>query len=467
MSDVFDLIVIGAGPGGYVAAIRAAQLGMKVACVEKEQALGGTCLRVGCIPSKALLEASEHFFQARHGLAAFGVKVGDVTLDLPGMMKHKDQVVHANVTGVDGLFAKNKVKRLLGSGRVAGAGQVGVKGADGKEELYQTKRILLATGSVPSGLPGIEIDGEVVGTSTEGLSYPEVPKTLVVIGGGVIGLELGSVWARLGAKVIVLEYLPRILNGTDAEVAALAQKLLTAQGLEFRLGCKVKVARRDGKIAKVAYQSAEGKEEILEADRVLVSVGRKPYTEGLGLAEAGISVDKRGVIETDAHWETSLKGVYAIGDVVKGIMLAHKASEEGVACVERMAGQAGHVNYDAIPNVIYTDPEIASVGKTEEELLAASVPYRKGSFPFKFSGRARALNSTEGFVKVLTHEKTDRLLGVHIIGPRAGDLIAEAATAMDLMASGEDIARACHAHPTLAEALKEAALATEKRAIHM
>ncbi|MFN7132050.1 MAG: dihydrolipoyl dehydrogenase, partial [Myxococcales bacterium] len=461
MADTFDLVVIGAGPGGYVAAIRAAQLGMKVACVEKEKALGGTCLRVGCIPSKALLEASERFHQVQHGLERFGVKVKGADLDLAAMMKHKDDVVKANTTGVDGLFAKNKVKRFLGTGRIAAPNRVVVKAADGKEETIETKRILIATGSVPSTIPGVELDGEVVGTSTEALDYPAVPKTLVVIGGGVIGLELGSVWARLGAKVIVIEYLPRILNGMDDEIAATAQKIFTSQGLEFRLGCKVKEAKKAGSGARVVYEDADGKQQVLEADRVLVAVGRKSFTEGLGLEAVGVKVDRRGVVEVDAHFQTSVPGIYAIGDVAPGAMLAHKASEEGVAAVERMAGQAGHVNYDAIPNVVYTEPEIASVGRTEDELKKAGVPYRRGSFPFKYSGRARALNSTEGFVKVLAHEKTDRILGVHIVGPRAGDIIAEAAMMMDMQASAEDLARGCHAHPTLAEALKEAALGVD------
>ncbi len=467
MADSFDLVVIGAGPAGYVAAIRGAQLGMKVACVEKEKALGGTCLRVGCIPSKALLEASEHFHQVTHGLEKFGVRVKGAELDLAGMMRHKDDVVKANTSGVDGLFTKNKVKRYLGTGRITAPGKVAVKLADGGEAQLEARHILIATGSVPTSIPGIELDGDVVGTSTEALSYPEVPKTLVVIGGGVIGLELGSVWARLGAKVIVLEYLPRILAGVDEELAATAQKILAGQGLEFRLGCRVKEAKKAGKGARIVYDDADSRTQTLEADRVLVSVGRKPYTEGLGLEALGVKTDKRGYVEVDKHYRTSIPGIYAVGDAAPGIMLAHKASEEGVAAVERIAGQAGHVNYDAIPNVVYTDPEIASVGKTEDELKKSGVAYRRGSFPFKFNGRARATGSTDGFVKVLADEKTDRVLGVHIIGPQAGELIAEAAIMMDMQASAEDIGRACHAHPSLSEALKEAALGVEKRAIHM
>ncbi len=466
MGDTFDLVVIGAGPGGYVAAIRAAQLGMKVACVEREKALGGTCLRVGCIPSKALLEASERYHLATHGFGNMGVKVDGVSLDLAALMAHKDGVVKANTSGVDGLFAKNKVKRFLGHGRIAAPGKVVVKAADGADTELAAARILIATGSTPSTIPGVELDGDVVGTSTEALAYPRVPRTLVVIGGGVIGLELGSVWARLGAKVTVVEYLPKILGGMDGELASKALDLLSKQGLEFRLGCKVKEAKRAGTGGRVVFTDADGKDQTLEAERVLVAVGRKPYTEGLGLAEVGVAVDRRGVIGVDARFETNVKGIFAIGDCIPGPMLAHKASEEGVAAVELMAGRHGHVTYDAVPNVVYTEPEIASVGKTEEELTAAGIPFRKGSFPFRFNGRARALASTDGFAKVLAHEKTDRILGVHVIGPRAGDLIAEAATLVDMMASSEDLARACHAHPTLSEALKEAALAVEKRAIH-
>jgi len=464
--ETFDLVVIGAGPGGYVAAIRAAQLGMKVACVEKEKALGGTCLRVGCIPSKALLEASHAYAHVRHGADAVGIEVSGVKLDLGKMLAHKDAVVKANTSGVDGLFMKNKVKRYLGTGRVEGAGRVSVRGADGSTQTLETKRILIATGSAPALIPGVELDGAIVGTSDDAIDYRDVPKRMIVIGGGVIGLELGSVWSRLGAEVTVIEYLPRLMAGMDDELAATAKKIFEGQGLSFRLGCKVQSAKAAGGVGRVVFLDADGKEQTLEAEKVLVAVGRKPYTDGLGLHEAGVKVDNRGRVEIDAHFQTNVPGIWAIGDVVRGAMLAHKAEEEGVAAVELMAGKAGHVTYDAIPNVVYTDPEIASVGKTEEELKAAGVEYRKGSFPFKFNGRARAMNATDGFAKVLADAKTDRILGAHVIGPHAGDLIAEMALAIEMMASAEDVARTSHAHPTLAEVIKEAALDVEKRAIH-
>lgn len=463
----FDLIVIGAGPGGYVAAIRAAQLGLKVACVEREAALGGTCLRVGCIPSKALLEASEKYHEAKDSLGRFGVKVGKVELDLPAMLKHKDTVVMANTRGIDGLFKKGKIARYLGHGKLAGQGRVTVEptGADaGKPpETLVAKHILIATGSKVAMLPDVEVDGKIIGTSTEAIAYSEVPKHLVVIGAGAIGLELGSVWSRLGAKVTVLEYLGRILPGMDMEVSAEAQKILAKQGLEFRLGTRVKSAKVEGGEAVVEIEGAEA----IRCDKVLMSVGRVPNTENLGLEAAGIKVDSRGRIPVDEHYATTIPGIYAIGDVIPGVMLAHKAEEEGVACVERMVKGYGHVNYDAIPNVVYTHPEIASVGRTEEELKEAGIAYKKGSFPFLANGRARALAQIEGRVKVLADAKTDRILGVHIIGPRAGDLIAEAVAAMEFGASSEDLARTCHAHPTLAEALKEAALGVDGRSIHI
>ncbi len=465
MSDTsFDLIVIGAGPGGYVAAIRAAQLGMKVACIEKEGALGGTCLRIGCIPSKALLEASDLFHQAKEGLGRFGVKVGQVDLDLPAMLQHKDNVVKANTKGIDGLFKKGMITRFLGHGKLVGNGKVTVDPGSGKPaETLSAKHILIATGSKVAMLPDVKPDGKAIGTSTEALAYPEVPKHLVVIGAGAIGLELGSVWSRLGAQVTVLEYLNRILPGMDAELSAEAQKILAKQGLEFRLGTRVKSARADGNGAIV---ECEGQEPI-RCDKVLVAVGRVPNTENLGLEAIGIKPDGRGRISVDEKFATSVPGIYAIGDVIPGVMLAHKAEEEGIACAEGLAGRHGHVNYNAIPNVVYTHPEIASVGKTEEELKADGIAYKKGSFPFMANGRARALAQIEGRVKILADEKTDRILGVHIIGPRAGDLIAEAVVAMEFGASAEDIARSSHAHPTLAEAIKEAALAVDGRAIHI
>jgi dihydrolipoamide dehydrogenase len=461
--NTFDLIVIGAGPGGYVAAIRASQLGMKVACVEKEDALGGTCLRVGCIPSKALLEASEHFHQAKDGLGRFGVKVGSVELDLPAMLAHKDNVVKANTKGIDGLFKKGKVARYFGHGRLAGNGKVIVDPGSGKTvETLTAKNIIIATGSKVAMLPDVKPDGKIIGTSTEAIAYTEVPRHLVVIGAGAIGLELGSVWSRLGAKVTVLEYLNRILPGMDTEISAEAQKILAKQGLEFKLGTRVKSAKVVGKGAVV---ECEGLEPI-ECDRVLVAVGRVPNTENLGLETVGIKTDGRGRIAVDEKFATGVPGIYAIGDVIPGVMLAHKAEEEGIACVENLAGKHGHVNYNAIPNVVYTHPEIASVGKTEEELKSDGIEFKKGSFPFMANGRARALAQIDGRVKILADAKTDRILGVHIIGPRAGDLIAEAVVAMEFGASAEDIARSSHAHPTLAEVMKEAAMAVDGRAIH-
>lgn len=458
-----DLVVIGAGPGGYVAAIRAAQLGLNVACIEKEKALGGTCLRIGCIPSKALLESSELYHETLHAFAGHGIIAKEVALDLKAMLARKDGVVDQLTRGVAGLFKKNKVTRYEGLGRLAGAGQVEVVAADGKSTLLSAKHILIATGSLSATLRGVEIDGERVGTSTEALSWPSVPKHLVVIGAGAIGLELGSVWCRLGAKVTVLEYLDRILPVNDAEIAKEAQKVLTKQGLTFKLGAKVTGARKDGDGALV---ECEGLEPI-RCDRVLVSVGRKPNTADLALEKVGLALDPKGRIPVDAHFRTAVAGVYAIGDVIPGPMLAHKAEEEGVACVEHIVTGFGHVNYDAIPNIVYTHPEVASVGKTEEELAAAGIPYRKGAFPFLANGRAKALGATEGRVKILAHRDTDRILGVHILGPRAGDLIAEAAAAIEFGASSEDLARTCHAHPTLAEAVKEAALAVDGRAIHI
>ena len=457
-----DLVVIGAGPGGYVAAIRAAQLGLDVACVEKEKALGGTCLRVGCIPSKALLEASERYHEAKKGLKRFGIKVGGVELDLPAMMKHKGRVVDANTKGVDFLFKKNKVTRYLGHGRLEGPSTTVVVEGDEPARI-KAKHVVIATGSVVSALPGVELDGDRIGSSTEALSYPEVPGHLVVIGAGVIGLELGSVWARLGSKVTVLEYLDRILPGMDLETAKQAQRIFKKQGLDFHLGTRVTGARVEGDQCVV---EAQGRAP-LSCDRVLLCVGRKPCTEGLGLEAAGIELDRGGRIPVDGDFTTKVPGIYAIGDVIAGPMLAHKAEDEGIACVENIVTGYGHVSYDAIPNVVYTHPEIASVGKSEEELKEAGVEYRKGTFPFSANGRARALAQTDGQVKILADAKTDRVLGVHILGPRAGDLIAEVAVAVEFGASSEDIARSVHAHPTLAEVVKEAALAVDGRPIHM
>lgn len=456
-----DLVVIGAGPGGYVAAIRAAQLGMNVACIEKENALGGTCLRVGCIPSKALLEASELYRMAQSHLSEFGVTVDGVKLDLDRMMQRKDKIVATLCKGIDGLFRKNKITRYTGHGRILAPGRVQVDGVPSTE--LTAKNILIATGSVSAPLKGVEIDGNLIGTSTEALAYPQVPQHLVVIGAGVIGLELGCVWARLGSKVTILEYLNRILPGMDTELATEAQRTLQKQGLEFRLGMRVTGARVEGTRCLV---ECEGQPPI-ECDRVLLAVGRLPNTGDLGLDGLNVARNNRGFIQVDRHYQTSIPGIYAIGDAIPGAMLAHKAEEEGLACAEGLAGKYCHVNYDAIPGVVYTDPEIASVGKTEEQLKEAGVPYRKGSFPFIANARAKALGKTEGRVKILAHADTDRVLGVHIIGPRAGDLIAEAATAIEFGASSEDIARTSHAHPTLAEVIKEAAFAVDGRTIHI
>ncbi len=454
-----DLIVIGAGPGGYAAAIRAAQLGLDAACVERERVLGGTCLRVGCIPSKALLESSELYERTLAGLSRHGVAVAGVELDLERMLGRKDRVVSQLGAGVAGLLRKNRVTRYTGTARFKAPGQFELD--DGTTTLSAAS-IIIATGSRPLSLPGITLDGNRVGSSTEALRYPEVPGRLAVIGAGYIGLELGSVWRRLGAEVVVFEYLDRILPGMDAEIAAAALKVFAKQGLQFRLGSKVTAARQDGRGCTVETEGGEP----YACDRVLVSVGRRANTDGLNLEAAGVELDSRGRVDVNGGFATSAKGVYAIGDVIRGPMLAHKAEEEGIACVERIVTGYGHVNYDAIPGVVYTHPEIASVGKTEEELRSSGTAYRKGLFPFAANGRARAIADTAGFAKILADERTDRVLGVHIIGPRAGDLIAEASVAIEFGATSEDVARACHAHPTLAEVLKEASLAVDGRAIH-
>jgi dihydrolipoamide dehydrogenase len=458
----YDLIIIGAGPGGYVAAIRAAQLGLKVATVEREPSLGGTCVRVGCIPSKALLESSERYLQARTTLAGHGIEVGAVGLNLPAMHARKDAVVKANSDGVAYLFKKHKIARHQGTGRLVGAGEVAVQGVAGEERL-RAKAVLLATGSVPADLRGVVVDGDRIGTSTEALAWSEVPPELVVIGAGVIGMELGSVWLRLGAQVTVLEYMERILPGVDAEIAKEAQRIFTKQGFALRTGVKVTGAARHGARVTLTLEGAEP----IEADRVLVATGRKPASSGLGLDELGVAVDAAGRVVVDARFATTLPGLYAIGDLIHGPMLAHKAEEDGVAFAEMLAGGHGHVDYGLVPNVVYTDPEIAWVGRNEEELQAQGIPFRKGVFPFAANGRARAIGDTAGKVKILAHQETDRLLGVHIIGPRAGDLIAEAVTAMTFHASSEDLARVIHAHPTLAETLKEAALAVDGRPLHL
>ncbi|MBO1323773.1 dihydrolipoyl dehydrogenase [Acetobacter sp. TBRC 12305] len=459
----YDVVVIGAGPGGYVCAIRAAQLGFKVACVEQRATLGGTCLNVGCIPSKALLQSSENYHAAGHDFATHGVVIDSVKLDLARMQARKAEIVGANVKGVEFLFKKNGITWLKGHGKVEGTGRLSV---DGKP--VTAKHIIIASGSDSANLPGIEVDEKVIVTSTGALELSEVPKRMVVIGGGVIGLELGSVWSRLGADVTVVEFLDRLVPGTDNEIATQFQKLLVKQGFKMKLGHKVTKAEKTKKGVVLSIEpSAGGTVETLEADVVLVAVGRTAASKNMGLEEAGIALDKRGRVEVDAHFATSVPGIYAIGDVIAGPMLAHKAEEEGVALAEILAGQAGHVNYDAIPGVIYTWPEVASVGFTEEQLKEKSVAYKVGKFPFLANGRARALGMTDGFVKVLADKQTDRVLGVHIIGPAAGELIAEATMAIEFGASAEDIGRVCHAHPTLSEAVKEAALAADNRALNM
>jgi dihydrolipoamide dehydrogenase len=464
----YDLIVIGTGPGGYVCAIRAAQLGLKTAVVEKRATFGGTCLNIGCIPSKALLHASELFEEAGHTFGKMGIGISEPRLDLKAMMAFKDQGVEGNVRGVDFLFKKNKIDAFFGSGRIVAPGKVEVKDEGGKAQTLEAKSIVIATGSDIARLKGIDIDEKRIVSSTGALSLPAVPRHLLVIGAGVIGLELGSVWRRLGAQVTVVEFLDGVLPGMDGEVRRQAQRLFEKQGMIFKLSSKVTAVDVSGKRLKVTVEPAKGgTAELVEVDVVLVAIGRVPYTERLGLKELGVKLDKRGRVIVDHHYATNIPGVWAIGDAIVGPMLAHKAEDEGVALAEILVGQAGHVNYDAIPNVVYTYPEIAVVGKTEEELKAAGIAYNVGKFPFTANGRAKVNLTTEGFVKILADAKTDRVLGVHLICADAGNMIAEATIAMEFGASAEDIARTCHAHPTLPEAVKEAAMAVAKRAIHM
>lgn len=459
MAESFDVIIIGSGPGGYVCAIRAAQLGLKTACVEKRATLGGTCLNIGCIPSKALLQSSENFAQAGHEFAAHGIVINDIKLDLAKMQARKDEVVTANVKGVEFLFRKNKITWLKGTGKIAAPGQVDVDGT-----VYETKNIVIATGSESTPLRGVDVDEKRIVTSTGALELDKVPDHLVVIGAGVIGLELGSVWRRLGARVTVIEFLDRILPGMDAELATAARRILMKQGLTFKLSSKVTAARSTETGVTLSVEPAKGGEaEQIAADVVLLAIGRRPYLEGIG----DVALDERGRIRTDGHYATSIPGIYAIGDCIAGPMLAHKAEDEGVAIAEILAGKPGHVNYAVIPAVVYTWPEIASVGQTEEELKTAGIAYNVGKFPFTANGRARAMGDTDGFVKLLADKTTDRLLGAHIIGPDAGTLIAELAIAMEFGASAEDVARTCHAHPSLNEAVKEAALAVDGRALHI
>lgn len=465
----YDLVVIGSGPGGYVCAIKAAQLGLKVAVVEKRETFGGTCLNIGCIPSKALLHASEMFAEAGHNFKSLGIGVGTPALDLKQMMAHKDSVVDANVSGVAFLFKKNKIDTFKGSGKVLSSGKVEVTADDGASQVVETKNIVIATGSDVAGIPGldIKIDERVIVSSTGALELKTVPAKIIVVGGGVIGLELGSVWNRLGAEVTVIEYMDKILGPMDGEVSRQFLRSLKKQRMTVNLSAKVTDVKKNRKGATVTFEPVAGGEaQTLDADIVLISTGRLPYTQGLGLEEAGIAMD-RGRVVIDPHYKTNVDGVYAIGDVVAGPMLAHKAEDEGMAVAEILAGQAGHVNYDVIPSVVYTMPEIASVGKTEEELKAEGIDYKAGKFPFTANGRARAMLATEGFVKVLADSRTDRVLGVHIVGFGAGDMIHEAAVLMEFGGSSEDLGRTCHAHPTLSEAVREAALATFAKPIHM
>ena len=466
----YDVVVIGTGPGGYVAAVKAAQLGLKVAVVEKRSTFGGTCLNVGCIPSKALLHASEVFAEAGHSFDALGVEVSTPKLNLEKMLAHKTATVKSNVTGVEFLFKKNKIEAFTGFGKVVAAGKVSVTAEDGSVKELETKNIIIATGSDVAGIPGVnvDIDEKVIVSSTGALEFTKVPETLVVVGGGVIGLELGSVWSRLGSKVTVVEYLDKILGGMDGEVSKQFQRMLAKQGMDFKLSAKVTAVEKSGNGAKVTFEPVKGGDAVtLEADAVLISTGRRPYTDGLGLAEAGVALDERGRVAINDHWQTNVAGIYAIGDVVKGPMLAHKAEDEGVAVAEIIAGQKGHVNFDVIPSVVYTQPEVASVGKTEEELKAAGIEYKVGKFPFTANGRARAMLHTDGFVKILADKATDKVLGAHILGYNAGEMIHELTVLMEFGGSSEDLARTCHAHPTMSEAVRESAMATYDKPIHM
>lgn len=466
----YDVVIIGSGPGGYVCAVKAAQLGLKVAVVEKMATFGGTCLNIGCIPSKALLHASELYAHASHGMDSLGIELGKPKLHLDKMLAFKDSVVKSNVEGVNFLFKKNKIDGIHGAGRILGQGKVEVTSPTGEVQVLETRNIVIATGSEVAGIPGVQvdIDEKIIVSSTGAIALEKVPENLIVVGGGVIGLELGSVWGRLGAKVIVVEYLDTVLGGMDGEVSKQFQRMLAKQGFDFKLGAKVTGVEKAGKGAKVTFEPVKGGNPVtLEADVVLIATGRKAFTDKLGLTEAGVVMDNRGRVEVNGGYQTSVAGIYAIGDVVKGPMLAHKAEDEGVALAEILAGQHGHVNYDAIPGVVYTQPEVASVGKTEEELKAAGVAYKVGKFPFTANGRARAMEATDGFVKILADAATDRVLGVHIIGFGAGEMIHEAVVLMEFGGSSEDLARSTHAHPTMSEAVKEAALATFFKPIHM
>ena len=459
----YDVIIIGSGPGGYVAAIRAAQLGLKTACVEGRETLGGTCLNIGCIPSKALLHATHQLHEAEHNFAKMGLKGKSPSVDWKQMLAYKDEVVTTNTKGVEFLLKKNKVDWLKGWGSIPEPGKVKVG-----DEVHETKNIIVATGSVPSSLPGVEVDEKIVVTSTGALELPKIPKKMVVIGAGVIGLEMGSVYARLGTEVTVVEYLDAITPGMDAEVQKQFQKILTKQGLKFIMGAAVQGVEATKTKAKVSYKlKKDDSEAVLDADVVLVATGRKPYTDGLGLEALGVEMSERGQIKTDAHWQTNVKGIYAIGDAIAGPMLAHKAEDEGMAAAETLAGKHGHVNYGVIPGVVYTHPEVATVGQTEEQVKESGRAYKVGKFSFMGNGRAKAVFAADGFVKLIADKETDRVLGCHIIGPGAGDLIHEICVAMEFGASAEDVAMTCHAHPTFSEAVREAALACGDGAIHM
>jgi dihydrolipoamide dehydrogenase len=461
MADNFDAIVIGGGPGGYNTAIRLGQLGLTAACVDKRGTFGGTCLNIGCIPSKALLHASERFHEAHADFAKLGIKA-TVELDLPQMMAQKDKVVGELTKGVEFLFRKNKVEGIVGEARITAPGKVEVKGKDGALRSLTAKHIIIATGSDVAPLPGVTIDEQQIVSSTGAIALKEVPKRLLVVGAGVIGLELGSVWKRLGSEVTVIEFLDRITPGIDLEVSKQFQRILAKQGMTFQLSTKVTdVEKKKTGLAVTVEPAAGGEKSVIETDVMLVAIGRRPYTDNLGLDKVGVALDKRGRVVTDNHYKTNVPGIYAIGDCREGLMLAHKAEDEAVAVAELIAGKAGHVNYDAIPSVVYTFPEVATVGKTEEELKAAGVAYKVGKFPFTANARAKTIASTDGFVKILADAKTDRVLGCHIIGPEAGNLLAEAVLAMEFGASSEDIARTCHSHPTLTEAVRQAAMAVE------
>ena len=467
MENNFDLVVIGGGPGGYVCAIRASQLGLKTACIESRGALGGTCLNVGCIPSKSLLNLSENFHKAKKDFNQQGIEIDGIKLNIQKMMNNKNKSIQVLTKGVEFLFKKNKVTYFKGKGVLFSKNDVVIYESDNKRNNIKAKNIVIATGSAVTSLPSINIDENNIVSSTGALSFDKVPKKLAVIGGGYIGLEMGSVWSRLGSEVIVIEYLDHITPGMDMEISNEFQKILTKQGIKFKMGSRVDSVKNKGNTVLITYTDVKkSKKETIEVDKVLVSVGRKPYTEGLNLAKVGVKKDNQGRIEVNDKLQTSIKNIYAIGDVIKGPMLAHKAEEEGIAVAEILAGQAGHVNYDVIPGVIYTSPEVATVGKTEEQLKSENKSYKVGKFPFLANSRAKVNNETEGFVKILADSKTDKVLGVHIIGPHCGDMIAEMALAMEFGASSEDIARTCHAHPTHTEAIKEAALAVDKRPIH-